>query len=43
MSPVIRFVVIPAPAPKAVKAMVDAAMVAEVRRALNAWAYGVVS
>jgi hypothetical protein len=40
-SPVIRFVVVlPAPAlNKAVKALADQEAVAEVRRALNAWAY----
>lgn len=43
-APVIRFVVIPPPAPnKAVKALRDQEAIAEVRRALNAWAYGDVS
>lgn len=44
-APVIRFTsVIPAPpVNKAVKALVEQEAVSEVRRALNAWAYGDVS
>lgn len=41
-SPVIRFVLIPElPEQKAIRALVVEEAVAEVRRALNAWAYSV--
>jgi len=41
VTPVIRFVLIPAmPEQKGIREMLEAEAVAEVRRALNAWAYG---
>jgi len=40
-TPVIRFVLIaPLPEQKGIRAIAEAEAVAEVRRALNAWAYG---